>query len=119
MITEIKELLTLIQGVPDMVLHVLVGFGIYKLVIFLGTSAGIYGTLRLAINKIHDFQIKKLSAPEDQTNKVREHFIKQAEFHDFMCLISEAKKTTGSYIHSQDVAYFRDALKEKKMKDLK
>lgn len=124
MIEEIKELLTLIQQVPDMVLHVLAGFAIYKTIVFLGTSVGIYSTIRFVVAKWHDFQVKKMEKPQIIEHKVGEFFITHdGTYEMFMSVVSGLRNTRttigSSYIHKQDVQYLLDALNEKKERERK
>ena len=119
MIDELKQLLTLIQNVPDMVLHVLVGFAIYKTIIFLGTSVGIYSTIRFTISRWHDFHIKKMSQPKIIEHKVGEFFIAHdGTYEMFMSLISSIRNSKiSSYIHKSDVQFVIDAVREKKERE--
>jgi len=55
MIEELKELLKLIQHLPDYVMWVLAGILFYKVFII----GNIYALARYAINKLHDFLTKE------------------------------------------------------------
>lgn len=132
MIDELKQLLTMIQDVPDMVLHVLLGFAIYKIIIFLGTSAGIYGTIRLGINKWHDYKIKNMEAkiknmeaanrPAPIEYKIKDKFISGPAIERFEDLILRLRhrrkhKEKGAkvydYVFDDDVQFLIDAYNEK------
>lgn len=58
MIAEVKELLSLIEKVPQMALNVLAGFAIYKLIIYLSSTGAIITTIRFIINKAYDYAIR-------------------------------------------------------------
>ena len=117
MIEELKELLTMVQEVPEMVLHVLAGFAVYKIVIFLGTSVGIYSTIRLGINKLHDYKIQNMNKPRIIEHKIGEYFITHdGTFDLFMSLVMSTKKNS-SYIHKSDVQFIIDAVNEKKSRE--
>lgn len=136
MIDELKQILTMIQNVPDMVLHVLLGFAVYKVVIFLGTSAGIYGTIRLGILKWHDYKTKVLSTPKITTVEHKlENVITCDDTHGRLMLAIESirgirssritKKSdfsqvgrSSQYIHSMDVDFLLEAIKEKTSREM-
>lgn len=115
MIEELKQILTMIQNVPEMVTHVLLGFAVYKTVIFLGTSAGIYGTIRLAINKLYDYKTKKIDAENYTEYRIDDKFMSPATKARFEVLLSEMRakrygtistgETRLSYIHPSDVEH--------------
>ena len=113
MIEELKQLLVLIQGVPDMVMHVLLGFAAYKIIIFLGTSAGIYGTIRLGINKWHDYATKKMSAPKRLEWDRHGTFINSSDFDRLIRIMKNRPgRSSLSYIHSEDVDWIENKVKD-------
>lgn len=122
MIEELKQLLTLIQDMPEMVVHVLIGFGIYKLIIFMGTSAGIYGTLRLAINKWHDYKVKVLNTPDLVEYKISDKCLTASALSELERLIDEMKTENsfsgymGSYVSDTEIALVRRLLREYRAK---
>lgn len=121
MIEELKQLLTMVQQMPEMVLHVLLGFAIYKVIIFLGTSMGIYGTLRLAITKWHDYKVRPVESVVKYD--LGKHFItSDSSFEKFQELILRlrhrriAKDKTGKvfdYVFADDVQFLIEAYQEK------
>jgi hypothetical protein len=121
MIEELKQLLTMIQDMPEMVVHVLLGFGIYKLVIFMGTSAGIYGTVRFGINKWHDYKIHLLNTPVFVEYKVGDKCLSAAAINELERLLDEMRdaRTDGNklasklrYVAESEIALTRKLLRE-------
>lgn len=117
MIEELKQLLTMIEKMPEMVLHVLLGFGVYKLVIFLGTSAGIYGTIRLAINKLYDWKTIEHTKPRVIEYKFGEMFVQKLDADRLMGEIKSTVPSNLSYIHSSHVDWIVTAIREKKERE--
>ncbi len=125
MIEELKQLLTMVQEMPEMVLHVLLGFAIYKTIIFLGTSAGIYGTIRLGINKWHDYKTRKMEKPIEKIIKydLGKHFISgDGSFEKLQELILRLRQRRIAkdknakiyeYVFVDDVQFLIDAFQEK------
>lgn len=57
-IEELKQLITMIEKVPETALYILAGFGIYKLLIYSSTVGAITLVIKLAINKYHDIRVR-------------------------------------------------------------
>lgn len=111
---ELKLIIEMVANLPAMALWVLIGFWIYKTLII----GSIYGVIRLAIIKTHDW----LTRPK--TREVR-------PLIDGMCvtgckdeLIDQLKRIRGKgisisseYIHGDSVGWLRDAIDDKIAKD--
>ena len=107
MIEELNLLMQTIAKLPDVAIWVLVGVFIYKVSII----GSIYGVIRLAINKMHDW----LVCPERKTIEMRPTI-------DGMCisgtsdqLIAQLQRVRGAatqstYIHLRDIDFLREAL---------
>lgn len=125
MIDELKSLLNMIDKMPDMVMHVLLGFAVYKTILFLGTSAGIYGTLRLAINKLHDYKVRpretiikydyKTYMIDSQTHAEIEAIFLRLRT---ISVLKGFRKEPFVHIHFSDAKYLSDALDEKIQRDI-
>lgn len=59
MIDELKQLLTMVQNLPDMVLHVLLGFAVYKLIMWLSSVGAAVTLTKFAITKWHDWATRE------------------------------------------------------------
>ncbi len=109
MVEIIKEASGLLEKLPELSIWILCGILFYK-VIFLGS---IFGIIRLFINKFHDY----LKGEKKTTISLDKHFI----MHDttpglFLELIASIPKATN-YIHSQNVEWAIEAIREKKERD--
>lgn len=115
---ELKLLIEMVSNLPAMAMWVLVGFWAYKVVVI----GSIYGVIRLAINKIHNW----LTTPK--------HELKKLELRptiDGLCLsgqadalIAQLNRLRGAgtsinsgYIHSNSVDFLREAIDDKFAKD--
>lgn len=104
---ELKQIVEMIANLPQMALWVIAGFWAYKVIII----GSIYGVIRLAINKAHDWAV----APRHEYKEVRPMVDKITISGTVDELMSELQrlKGVGSYIHSSDVAWLRAAISEK------
>lgn len=112
---ELRELIGLVKDLPNAALWVIAAIFLYKVTIV----GSVYGVLRLAIAKLHDWAI---------TRKTREVEYKEIRpMLDGMCirdetdrLIAQLNRLRGKgvgiethYIHRQSVDWLRDAIDEK------
>jgi hypothetical protein len=123
MINELRELLQLIEKLPSMVMWVLGGFLLYKLVI----TGSIWATVRLLINKTHNyFTMKKVEAQEEsKITKIQigDLFItSDASASRFVSLLHSLRDTNGggyasSYVHLSDIRWLEGAVYDKREKE--
>jgi hypothetical protein len=120
-IEELKQLLSVITNLPELALHVIFGFGIYKLVIYLSTTGSAVFIGKLLINKAYDAYIYPKTRIENVEYEIAKRFIcSDGTYGRFLELIKEMRSGVGvksSYIHSQDVDYLIEALREKRERD--
>lgn len=104
MIEELKYLLEHISDVPEMGMWILLGFGIYKLTIYMATTGSFVIIARLLINRSHDV----LTSPKKV--KVGYTFINDSDYHRVMDALCKYRST--SYIHEDDTNKIIKALDE-------
>ena len=118
MIEELKQLLNVVEKMPEMVLWVIAGFGIYKLVVYLSTTGAIYITLRLLIEKIHDAktrpQVKTVEVSLDKRFIINDGTL--IRFYEVIDLVhmhrSKESAFPSSYLHGRDIEWLRNVVKE-------
>jgi hypothetical protein len=120
MIDEIRELLQIVEKLPELTLWVLAGFGGYKLIIYLSTTGAMVVIARLAINKIHDAYTNPRAQAVEY--KIRNHFIDEETMISLETLMSRLKYSRilgrhSSYIHANDVNFLIQAYDEKVARD--
>jgi hypothetical protein len=126
----------MIEKMPELALHALIGFGIYKLIVYLSTTGAIYKIGTLAITKLHD-AYKSPRPPQETVVKydLGRHFISSDQslrkFQDLLDLMRVDRKDVSQpkhgnlfevlrpyeYIFSRDVEYLVDAYHEKRARD--
>lgn len=118
MIDELKQLIGMIEKVPETALWILLGFAVYKLVVYLSGTGAIVFCIKLAIEKGHDMFIRRQaekSTPIEHT--INGEFITQdATLTLFMSAI-RALKGGDTYIHTFHVNWLQDAIAEKASRD--
>ena len=131
MIEELKEILTVIGQAPDMALKAFMMFGLYKLFVYISTTAGIYGVIRLGINRLHDLKTKEVALKEKEANKPKEIVYELkglglmddavASLEALIRGIERSKKNNhySTYIHASDLKFLHDALIEKTREESK
>lgn len=104
---ELKSLIEMVAGLPNVVLWVLIGYLVYKLVVV----GSIYATIRLAI-------VQFVSAYSANRNKVVTTEWKWGDFRIIdnaepllRELIQQSMKSTGNYLHRSDVERIQFAIK--------
>jgi|GEM_PF-1943846 len=96
MIEALKDLIGLLKDIPHHAMWILGGFMFYKLFIV----GSVYGCIRLAINKIHDFLIRPKTTIIEY--KIGEQFINEQVFDKFKLLIRDmADSLEKSNPHNQ------------------
>lgn len=118
MINELKELLAVIGTVPDMALNAFIMFGIYKLFVYAGTTAGIYGVIRLGINKYHDIKVKEIEKPKVEMLDIGGLFVSPDAKIQFINTVALLKSDKLNYIHSSDVTALYNAINKMKSNEL-
>ena len=112
---ELRELLSVIGQAPDIALNAFILFGAYKAFVFGSTTAGIYGVLRLAINKYHDLETKKLTTEKIINYKIDEELFMSFESQSLLPqLLKELKPDHLKYIHKDDMQNAIMAIREAK-----
>lgn len=113
---ELKILVDMVAHLPQMALWVLLGFLVYKLAVV----GSIYGTIRFAVDKLHDYLVKR----KVEYKEIRPML-------DGMCIKSETERLIAQihrvrgrgvnikseYIHEQSVDWLREAIDDKIAKD--
>jgi hypothetical protein len=107
---ELKLLIEMVAKLPSMALWVLVGFWAYK-VICIGS---IYGVIRLAIVKTHDW----LANPKSkEIRPLIDGLVisgcKDELLNEIKRLRNRGYSSNSEYVHGSDVAWLREAIDEK------
>lgn len=111
---ELKILIEMVANLPAMALWVLIGFWIYKTLII----GSIYGVIRLAILKSHDWLTNPRSKEVQPAVKGLVITGCMDELLDQIKRIRNRKYASNSeYVHGSDVAWLRQAIDEKIAKD--
>lgn len=116
MIEEVKELLKLIQHMPDYVMWVLAGILLYKVFII----GNVYALARYAINKLHDYLTREKTVKTVIT--YRGLFINEnAELllHSFIRNHLTRVDKNLNYVFESDVLELEKAWAEYKLKEKK
>lgn len=105
MLEIIKEAGSILKDLPDLAIWILVGILFYKVAIV----GSIFGIIKLAITKLHDFAIK----PKIITRnfKIDEFLISGCE-HEFMALLSKMRKPGLTYIHKSDIIHVIELMRQ-------
>lgn len=126
MAQEIKELLTvladLVGKTPDTALMILLGIGIFKLVIFLSTTGSVVLIGRLIVERLYAYGIK----PKEVVNLVRINDVpiwegSKSEFVTFVekmvFALNTRRREKYKYFQEHDAKFVIDAVKEKIERD--
>lgn len=119
MYEEIRELVDILKETPQYVIWILAGFMAYKMFIL----GSIYGLIRLAIIKVHDWLVKpkhELVALEYK-DQIRGLLISTSEkpAADTLRRIKSRKGRMSStdYLHDDDLQWLEAAIDEKLIKE--
>lgn len=99
---DLKELIQLVNGLPDMVLWILCGYLIYKLVVL----GSIYGVLRLLIEKAHH----AITTPKPLQISLRLGNLCLDEATAAMVMHQLSRLTESNYLHAHHAGKLKDAL---------
>jgi hypothetical protein len=123
MIEELQTLINLLGDLSHLAVYVLVGFVVFKLVIYLATTGTIVYLVSLAINRLYEYfthkrnivdtiemskKIKDISITTDGTSERLLHLLK-----------THVRSPSLSYITERNVDWLEEAIMEKKERDEK
>jgi hypothetical protein len=110
---EIKVLVDMMRELPALALWVIAGFFVYK-VICIGS---IYGVIKLAIVKFHDF----LTTPRTKLHDLGSGLIIRDALPELVGQLSRLKNkgidSGSNYVHSSDIRWLQAAIDEKEQRD--
>lgn len=112
---ELKILIDMVAQLPAMALWVLVGFWCYK-VICIGS---IYGVIRMAINKLHDYLVQRKEGFIDFSLRDKVHGITISSDNTLDELMIQLRRLPGIdgygtiYIHKEEVDWLRSVIDAK------
>lgn len=116
---DLKILVDMVSGLPDMAIWVLGAYLFYKVFII----GSIYGVIRLAINKAHSWLTTPKDSLVNHIDKINDMGI-IGSVSDLLgqlrriCNIHLGLENSGSgYIHAADIDWLRDAISEKIQRD--
>lgn len=133
MIEDFKMILDMIAKLPNFAIEVLLGFGIYKLVVYLSTTGSVVFISRMLIEKIHDAHTRP-KPPQEINFKFEDIYMCGTSEKDIQDILTDLARngtsakihsgeaysgsySRGQYIHSQDTKWLKDAVMEKVKKD--
>ena len=111
MIEALREIVTIIKDLPAYAVWILAGFLFYKLTVI----GSVYGVIRLGINRLFDYlmkdrkQIKEFDLRGIILDEASEQMAKQ--------LIISLRQHNLGYVHSTDIQFAIDAVKEKRERE--
>lgn len=97
---ELKELISMVAGLPTVVVWVLVGYLVYKLAVL----GSIYGVMRLLIEKAHNWLTQPKKVEWKLDNLVLDERTKTVLASQF------GRLCTSLYVHEPDVERLRKAI---------
>jgi len=118
---ELKELVGMVQQVPETALWILGGFAFYKLFIFGSVVGAVQSILKLAITKWHHFKTTPVELPPQKVSI--DHLVithdgsKDMLLAQLTRLIGKRVGIGTGYIHSASVEWLREAIDEKEIAD--
>ena len=115
---ELKILVSMVAGLPQMALWVVVLFFIYKISII----GSIYGLVRYITSKLHDWAITKKAEPTElikEKSKIKElSIVNDGTYEELLQVLKNTRQRGNSYINSNDLEWIKSAFEEKKASDL-
>lgn len=103
---ELRQLIEMVAGLPNVVLWVLIGYLVYKLVVV----GSIYGVIRLAIMQF-------VSAYNANRNKTVTHIWQFGEYKILESakpiletILQNSMRASGNYLHKSDVEQIKKAI---------
>jgi len=121
MIEVIKEAGAILKDLPEIAVWILLGILFYKITIL----GSIFGIIKLAINKLHDFStrervVKKTMTINDKIITADNTHMVLVDFLDNVIALNIRESThKGSYLHRSDIDSIKDAFHEKRARDKK
>jgi hypothetical protein len=117
MMDELKELVILIEKLPNVAMWTLLGFAIYKLVTYLSVTGSFVFIAKLFIEKVHDaYRLKQTKNPIKEVEIKGQFIVQDGTYQRFMNEISMLKGD-GPYIHGYHVDWLHDAIQDKYLKE--
>ena len=107
MIEELKQLTELLVTLPELALWGLVGFGIFKLIVYLSTTgAAIYALKIIAASTLKIYTTEKKVTYQYGTD----YFIDRNLKKRFENLIKRSMFSTGVFMHESDLELLEEAV---------
>lgn len=118
---ELKLLISMVSDLPQMALWVLIGYLLYKLAIV----GSIFGVIKLAIDKLHDYKVTQKTLPPVKQPIVLEDLLNGiciSSDNTRQLLIAQLRRIGGKglgyksdsqYIHERTVGWLREAIDDK------
>ena len=118
---ELKDILNVLGDVvskmPDTALWILLGVGVFKLIILLSTTGGVVYIGKLLIVKVHDILISKSSKPTIVQYDLNNDLSSNTTPFDILAAYREVMRHKNhehlSYIQAQHVLFVKEAVSEK------
>ena len=106
---ELKELIHLVAGLPNVVLWVLVGFLVYKLAVV----GSIYGTIRFVAAQLFAWLSLRKTRTEDVTHTI-ERLVITGNLHALVGqlsrIVGKGTRIETAYIHAASIDWLRRAI---------
>lgn len=121
MIEIIKEAGQILKDLPELAIWILLGILLYKVVIV----GSIFGLIKLAILKLHDFLTKPKVLPPKEVSLDGYFIVHDGTYKKFRSVLEEMihynskNSVRNVYLHSQDVDFIKEAILEKRAKETK
>jgi hypothetical protein len=124
MIEELKQLLTMVEKVPETILWIAGGFGVYKLVLYLSSAGVIYKLGTLLITKVHDYKtrpevlslddyvIDKTTAAELK-RVIRKVTTRHDDYTTPASYVSYVLQSGMKYVHHSDISWLDELVSSK------
>jgi len=114
-IDDLKILIDAVAGMEGTVIYVLVGYILYQLLLFAGTTGAVVAILRLFIIKVHNVLITKKTVVNEV--KLDDYVLSTDDNHGKIIqafgLITSRGDYRSSIMHSGDCSFLLDAVNEK------
>lgn len=124
MFDELKQLMDVFKDAPNVVIWLVVGFFVYKLVMYLSVTGVAYKIASLLITKAHNAYISERPTQRKVTSI---HGFDEITLTDCLPeLMKQLRRIRGKgltitsrYIHEQSVDWLKEAIDDKEAKDEK
>lgn len=111
MIDELKQLLTLVEKMPSMVLWTLFGFAVFKIIIYLSTTGSIVFVLKLVVERWFSYATRDPAPKRVSMDDI--WVTSNGAYEKFKLTLLKLKKDHLHYLHDSEVLWLQDAIKEK------